>query len=135
MKEYLQYEQWVKPFFAPPEWAFGVVWPVLYLIIFVSFGWVFWKVFVKKDIPKNVLVPFILNLVFNFSFTPIMFGLENLWLAAADILLVLITIVWVMVVIKKYSKKVFWAQVPYLIWVSFATVLQLSILFLNTVSF
>jgi benzodiazapine receptor len=131
MKEYLQYEQWVKPFFAPPEWIFGVVWPVLYLIILVSFGWVFYKVFIKKDITKKVSIPFILNLVFNFSFTPIMFGLENLWLAAIDILLVLITIVWMMVVIKKYSKKVFWAQAPYLIWVSFATVLQLSILFLN----
>lgn len=131
MEYYLKYEEWVKPFFAPPEWAFGVVWPILYVVMAVSFGWIFWKIFVKKEIPKKVSVPFFLNIVFNFAFTPVLFWLGDLTLALVDVFLVWVTIVWIMFSIKEYDKNVFYAQIPYLLWVSFATCLQLSIWFLN----
>jgi tryptophan-rich sensory protein len=84
-----------------------------------------------KNIPFIVALPFVLNLIFNFAYTPLMFGLKNNTLASIDILLVLGTIIWMMIAIFPYMRSVTYMQIPYLIWVSFATVLQLSIYFLN----
>jgi benzodiazapine receptor len=130
MDSFEWYAQLKKPFFAPPSSLFGPVWTVLYAIIFVSFGYVFY-LFIKKTIPFIVVLPFILNLIFNFAFTPLQFGLKNNYLALVDIVLVLITLVWAMWSIWPYSKGITIAQVPYLLWVSFATILQVSITYLN----
>jgi len=76
-------------------------------------------------------LPFILNLVFNFAFTPLQFGLKNNLLAAIDILLVLGTLIWSMIAIYPYAKWITYIQIPYLIWVSFASILQLTVTYLN----
>ena len=128
--EYSLYQEFAKPFWAPPAWLFGPVWLVLYAIILISFGTVFYKVY-KKKLPVAVSIPFALNIVFNIAFTNIQFGLRNNILAAIDILLVLGTIVWMMVAIWPKVRWIAYAQIPYLIWVSFATVLQLTITYLN----
>lgn len=78
-----------------------------------------------------IALPFILNLVFNLIFTPIQFGLKNNLLAALDISLVLITLVWAMIAIYKYVPWITYIQIPYLLWVCFATVLQFSVTWLN----
>ena len=130
MENYSWYQQLIKPSFAPPSWIFGPVWTVLYIIIFISFGTVFYKV-INKQLPAVVLLPFILNLVFNFAFTPIQFGLKNNFLAAIDILLVLGTLVWLIVSIYSEIRWVSLVNIPYLMWVSFATVLQLTVTYLN----
>ncbi|PIR82994.1 hypothetical protein COU19_02930 [Candidatus Kaiserbacteria bacterium CG10_big_fil_rev_8_21_14_0_10_56_12] len=75
--------------------------------------------------------PFALNLVFSLAFSPIQFGLQNNLLAALDILLVLGTLVWAMRAIYRYERWIAYAQVPYLLWVAFATCLQLTITYLN----
>jgi tryptophan-rich sensory protein len=103
---------------------------VLYAIIAVSFGYVGY-LFFKGRISFFILLPFILNLIFNFSFTPIQFGLKNNLLAAVDILLVLGTLVWSLLVIWPHARWVVFANIPYLLWVIFATVLQLTITYLN----
>lgn len=87
--------------------------------------------FFQKQIPFIVLLPFILNLLFNFIFTPIQFGLKNNLIAATDILLVLGTLIWAMIAIYPHMKWVTYVQIPYLLWVCFATVLQLTITWLN----
>ena len=130
MNEASRYMEYVQPSWAPPSWVFGPVWSVLYLIIAVSFGYVFVKVF-QGEIPMWVAVPFVINLIANFSFTPVQFGLNNLPLASVIILIVLGTIVWAMWAVWPYAKWVTYAQIPYLLWVSFATVLQLTITYLN----
>jgi translocator protein len=124
------YDSLAKPTWTPESSTIGLIWNILYPIIFVSFGIVFYKVF-KKEIKLNVTIPFILNLLFNFAFTPILFGLKNLPLASIDILLVLITILWSMKAIYPHAKYITFLQIPYLIWVSIATTLQLSILVMN----
>jgi len=79
-----------------------------------------------------VALPFVINLIANFSFTPVQFGLNNLPLASVIILVVLGTIVWSMWAVWPHYKWVALIQIPYLLWVSFATVLQLTITYLNT---
>ena len=119
-----------RPFFAPPGWLFGPVWSVLYVVIAVSFGYVLYLA-IKKRLPWSVFTPFGLNLVFNVAFSPIQFGLKNNLLAAVDILLILGTLLWAMRVIWSRLPWVAYVNIPYLLWVSFATVLQLSIVWLN----
>lgn len=127
---YLWYSQLIKPSWAPPSWLFGPVWSVLYALIFVSFGTVFYKV-LTKQLPWIVALPFVLNLIFNFSFTYLQFGLQNNYLAALDILLVLGTLIWAMIIIYPHLRWVVLINAPYLLWVLFATVLQLTVTFLN----
>ena len=127
---YPQYAEYIKPWFSPPAWVFGPVWSVLYILIAISFGYVFMKVW-QGQIPKFVALPFLLNLIANFSFTPVQFGLNNLPLASIVILIVLTTLVWSMWAVWPHAKWVTYIQIPYLLWVSFATVLQLTITYLN----
>lgn len=142
MNTYNWYSQLAKPTWAPPSWLFGPVWTVLYFIIAASFGTVFYKAFTKQ-IPWIVALPFALNLFFNFIFTPIQFGLKNNLLASLDILLVLGTLVWALVALYLFGLKshietgapayawIIYANIPYLLWVTFATGLQLTITYLN----
>lgn len=127
---YKWYAELEKPSWAPPSWLFGPVWTALYIIIAVSFGAVFYKVLVRH-IPASVAVPFALNLLFNFAFTPLQFGLRNNFLASIDILLVVATLVWAFVAVWPHMKWVVYVNIPYLLWGLFATVLQLSVTSLN----
>jgi translocator protein len=130
MNTYNWYSQLIKPTWAPPSWLFGPVWTFLYILIAISFGKVFLMAW-QKQISPLVALPFVLNLIFNFSFTPLQFGLENNLLAGIDILLVLGTLIWAMIAIYPHMKWITYIQIPYLLWVSFATILQLTITFLN----
>ena len=130
MEQTTWYAALIKPSFAPPAYLFGPVWSVLYIIIFATFGYVFYKVW-QGEIPKIVALPFILNLFFNAAFTPLQFGLQNNLLAAIDITLVLVSLVLALWFIFPYAAFVVYANIPYLLWVLFATVLQFSITYLN----
>lgn len=124
------YAQLSKPSWSPPAEIFGPVWTVLYVLIAFSFGKVFYMVW-RKEVPGYVVWPFVLNLVCNAAFTPLQFGLKSNWLAAADILLVWGTLLWGMVAIYPYRRYLAYLQIPYLLWVTFATFLQLTITYLN----
>jgi tryptophan-rich sensory protein len=124
------YQNLNKPSWAPQEWVFGTVWSILYPIIFVVNGYVIY-LYAQGKIGLLVAVPFWLNLFFNIIFTPIQFGLKNNFLAFVDIALVLVTIIWAMVAIWPHAKIVSIVFIPYLIWVSIATALQLSITLKN----
>jgi len=130
METFLWYQSLVKPTWAPPAWLFGPAWTILYTLIAISFGVVFYKT-LKKQLPSKIALPFVLNLIFNFIFSPIQFGLQNNLLAAIDIILVLATLIWLIVIIWPKMRWVSWINIPYLLWVSFATVLQITITYLN----
>ncbi|MFC1490347.1 TspO/MBR family protein [Candidatus Latescibacterota bacterium] len=133
MTTYDWYSQLIKPIWSPPSWLFGPVWTVLYAIIMVTYGTVFYKAFTKQ-IPWIVALPFALNLLFNFAFTPIQFGLKNNLLASLDILLVVGTLIWALYAVWHTVPKLHWivyTNIPYLLWGSFATCLQLTITYLN----
>jgi translocator protein len=124
------YSQIIKPTWSPPAAVFGPVWTFLYVLIAISFGTVFYRTATKK-LALAVALPFFLNLVFNLAFTPLQFGLKNNLLAAADILLVLGTLIWAMIAIYPHARWICYIQIPYLLWVAFATALQLTITYLN----
>lgn len=124
------YESLKKPTWAPQPEVFGRVWSVIYPIIFGVNIYVVYLLS-KGKITWVVALPFWLNLVFNFAYTPVQFGLRNQLLSTIVILLVLITIIWSMVAIYPHSKWVTLAYAPYLIWVGIATVLQINLWWLN----
>lgn len=130
MNTYNWYSQLLKPTWAPPSWIFGPVWTVLYIGIAISFGKVFLMAW-EKQIGLIVALPFLLNIIFNIAFTPLQFGLKNNLFAAIDIILVLTTLIWAIIAIYPHAKWIAYMQIPYLLWVSFATVLQITITYLN----
>lgn len=128
------YTQLIKPTWAPPSWIFGPVWAVLYIIVAISFGTVFYKAFTEK-LSWIVALPFVLNLIFNFAFTPIQFGLKNNLLASIDILLIVGTLIWALAAIWYAAPSLRWISyinIPYLLWGLFATCLQLTITYINS---
>ncbi len=119
-----------KPSWTPSPRIIGQIWQILYPIIFLSLAYVVVQAF-RGKVPWRVAVPFLINLVANVIFTPIQFGWRNLPLAAADILVVWFTILWMMFAAWPHARWLSFAQLPYLTWVSIATVLQLSITWMN----
>ena len=130
MEQMEWYATLIKPEWAPPAFLFGPVWAVLYAVIIVSFGYVVY-LWWKRRIAFPAARPFLPNSVCNPACSPIQFGLENNLLAAVDILLVLATLVWALVSIWPRVRWVALANIPYLLWVSFATMLQFTITWLN----
>ena len=124
------YNSLAKPNWTPAPATIGLIWQILYPIILVSFGYVFVQA-IRGKVPWMVALPFAINLVANLIFTPIQFGMRNLPLAAADILIIWATIIWMVIVVCRHYRWVAFAQGPYFIWVSLATVLQLSITMMN----
>jgi len=105
----------IKPDWNPESGTIGLIWQILYPIILITFGYVFVQA-IRKKLPWQIAIPFAINLVANMLFTPIQFGLRNLPLAAADILIVLVTIPVMMLVVWKDHRWIAIAQVPYFIW-------------------
>jgi tryptophan-rich sensory protein len=124
------YDSLWKPAWTPAPATIGLIWQILYPIIIVTFGFVFVQAF-RRKLQWTVALPFAINLVANLAFTPIQFGLRNLPLAAVDILVVLSTIIWMMLAIWPRYRWVAVCQLPYFVWVSIATVLQLSMTWKN----
>lgn len=124
------YDSLDKPSWTPAPSTIGLIWQILYPVILITFGFVFVQVF-RSKVSWWVALPFAINLVANLIFTPIQFGLRNLPLASFDILVVWVTIIASMIAIWPHYRWVAIAQIPYLIWVSIATTLQLSITYLN----
>lgn len=124
------YQQLAKPSWTPAPQTIGTIWTALYPVIALAYGYMVVRVF-RGTAPKALLVPIALNVISNLAFTPIQFGLRNLPLATADIIIVLVTIVWSIAAFWPYSRIAALALVPYLAWVATATVLQVSITLAN----
>lgn len=130
MNSYDQYLDYKKPLLSPPAYLFGIVWPILYILIAISYGFIFYQAF-KGKIAWKITIPFSINLAANFSYTYFQFGLKNYTLATIDILIILTTIIITMVLMWSRHRWVFYLQIPYLLWVSFATYLQIAVTILN----
>ena len=119
-----------KPFFNPPSWLFGPVWTTLYILMGVAL-WLVWNAPETHPQRKNGIIIFAIQLIFNFLWSFLFFGMRNPLFALFDIVLMLITITLTIIIFRKINTKTTPLLVPYLAWVSFATLLNVSIWWLN----
>ena len=119
-----------KPFFAPPNWIFGPVWTLLYGLMGIAF-FLIWRKGIKKGEVKEALTIFGIHLIFNFLWSMIFFGLRMPLTAFLEILLLIILIIEVISQFRLINRWAGWLLIPYLGWVIWAAVLNLSIVVLN----
>ena len=115
-----------KPIIYPPGYLFGLVWSALYLMMGVSLYLV-----IEKTKEKLPYILFGSQLVLNFFWTLIFFGLKNIVLAIIEIIALWGLILWTIIIFRKYSKPAAYLLIPYILWVTFATILTISIFLLN----
>lgn len=119
----------VRPSFAPPNWLFGPVWTLLYALMGIAL-FVIWEM--KKSQRRNrALQIFCVQLILNAVWTPVFFGLHALFAAFVIIIAMWLAIIWTIVVFYREKKIAAYLLIPYLAWVSFASVLNGAIWILN----
>ncbi|MFH1682806.1 MAG: TspO/MBR family protein [Candidatus Woesearchaeota archaeon] len=120
------YVDLVKPSFNPPSWIFGPVWIILYLLMGISL----YLVWVKRT-DKLALSVFGIQLFLNSLWSILFFGLRNPLFAFVEIIFLWVMILYSFILFYKISKKAAYLLVPYLLWVSFAAVLNIFLYLLN----
>lgn len=118
-----------KPSFNPPNQLFGPVWTSLYALMGISL-FLLWKS-PKSLERKNAIIIFFVQLFFNFWWSIIFFSFHLLFLAVIDIVLLWLLIIYMIIVFKRVKPVAAYMNIPYLLWVSFATALSISIWHLN----
>ena len=116
-----------KPFFSPPNWLFAPVWTTLYILMGISL----YLILNKKKVDKTAVMIFVVQLVLNFLWSIMFFGLHSPFLGLINIILLWLTIVWTIISFMKVSKTAGYLLFPYILWVSFASLLNLAVYLLN----
>jgi translocator protein len=124
------YQTLNRPFFAPPNWIFAPVWIALYAMMAIALFLVV-KKGTQNQHTKSAVILFVVQLVLNALWSIIFFGSKQLWIAFAEILLLLCFIILTTIKFQKISKTSFVLMLPYIAWVSFATILNLGFAILN----
>ena len=124
------YPTLVKPVFNPPNWIFAPVWTLLYIMMGIAAGLV-WTNEYEQKIVKKALGFFAIQLGLNALWSYLFFGLHNPLLALIEIVLLWLMIFETYNQFKKIDKVSGFLMIPYLAWVSFATILNASIWWLN----
>ena len=119
-----------RPSFAPPDWTFGVVWPILYVMMGIS-GFLIWERDINKKQVKVALGLFMLQLFLNGIWTPIFFGLHMIAIALVEIVLLWVAILLTIFAFWRISKAAAFLLFPYILWVSFAVFLNAAFWYLN----
>ena len=118
-----------KPSFNPPNWLFGPVWTTLYLLIGISF-FLIWKIAPSKE--RNVAIfVFLIQLLLNFGWSFFFFYFKMIGFALVEISLLWMSIVIMLILFYKVRPVAAYINIPYFLWVSFATVLNAAYYFLN----
>jgi tryptophan-rich sensory protein len=125
------YPTLIKPSFNPPNWVFAPAWSLLYLLMGVAAGLVWDRIEYEKEAVKNALVFFAIQLALNALWSYLFFGLMNPLLALIEIFVLWLMIYETLLKFIKINKVAGYLLVPYLLWVSFATILNASIWWLN----
>jgi tryptophan-rich sensory protein len=119
-----------KPTFNPPNWVFGPVWTFLYTIMGFSTAVIWHKGWSRREV-KIALIIFLIHLGLNALWTQLFFGMRSPELALVEIVFLFISIAMYSLRFYRLEPWTGWAQIPYLLWVLFATVLNASIVWLN----
>lgn len=119
-----------KPVFNPPNWIFAPVWSALYFMMGLAAGLV-WNKGLKKAGVGMALGLFVGQFVMNLAWTPVFFGRQQMGMGLVIIAMLLIGILLTMRRFFQLDRLSGWLMVPYLLWVSFATLLNASLWYLN----
>lgn len=119
-----------KPVFNPPNWLFGPVWTILYIMIGIS-AYLVWQQRSKSINYINAEYAYFLQLLFNLSWSIVFFGLHQILAALIVIIALWLSIVANIFFFSKVNRVAAWLLVPYLLWVTFASILNLYIYRLN----
>ena len=125
------YPTLVKPIFNPPNWVFAPVWTLLYIGMGIAAGLIWDEIENKQKEVKIALQYFVLQLGLNALWSYLFFSLHNLLLASIEIILLLLVIIECYKLFKPINPTAAKLFIPYIVWVSFATLLTLSIFYLN----
>ncbi len=125
------YETLNKPSFNPPNWLFAPVWTVLYVVMGISLFLIWSSENAARDRKSTALILFSLQLLLNVVWSVFFFGLKNPFLAFLEIIFLWGTITFTIFSFHKISVSSAYLLLPYLLWVSFASVLNCSIVLLN----
>ncbi|WP_044233990.1 TspO/MBR family protein [Haliscomenobacter hydrossis] len=120
-----------KPSWNPPAYLFAPVWTLLYALMGIAF-WLIWKNETAVAKKRSAYVAFALQLFLNFWWSIIFFKFQSPFFALIEIILLLFMIILTIFHFSKISKTAAWLLVPYLLWVSFASVLNYTIWALNS---
>lgn len=114
--------QAVKPSITPPNWVFPIVWTILFFLIALSlyFSWVI----ANKKEKNKIILAYGFNFVFNIAWSIFYFGLKNPLTAFFDLILLWVSILYMIILTWKIDKKAAYLLIPYLLWVSFAGILN-----------
>ncbi len=121
-----------KPSFNPPSFIFGPVWTILYILLAV-FYWRLGKIITPENmvVIKNIKNIFILQLILNFMWTPVFFGLKSILGGLIMLILLDLLVFYITWMCFKVDKICFYISLIYLLWLLYATSLNLSLLILN----
>lgn len=118
------------PSFAPPASVYGPVWTILYLLMGIA-SYRIWMYGIQDKKVQNALAVYIIQLALNLLWTIVFFTFINFWSAFLIIVVLLTFIIWTTILFYKIDKSAGYLMIPYIIWVAFATILNLLIDILN----
>jgi benzodiazapine receptor len=123
------YRALVKPSWQPPDWLFGPVWTTIFILAAVSAA-LAWRAAGETQ-RRMVVILFVANGILNVGWSLLFFHLKRPLLAGLEVILLWASIVALIWYVQRFSRAAAWLLVPYLLWVSFATVLNWTIVALN----
>ena len=121
-----------KPSFNPPGWIFGPVWILLYLLMGMSLYLVWQKRAHEKKKIETAVKVFLFQLILNAIWSPLFFSFHSIGGALIDIIALWMSIIATIFLFAKINQKAAWLLAPYILWVTFALILNTSIWILNS---
>lgn len=124
------YPTLLKPSFNPPNWLFGPVWIVLYLMMGIAL-YIVWQRSGSGQNVQTAVIVFIIQLILNAAWSLIFFGLQSPFWAFVEIVVLWVAILITIILFREISRTASYLLVPYILWVTFAAILNFSIWRLN----
>lgn len=129
-KNFVFYKELSKPPVSPPGWVFPVTWAILYAVMGISLFLIF-RSDTSQSRKHTAYWLYVIQLVFNFAWSIVFFRFRMLEISVAVILLLLITLIAMITIFFRIRHTAAYLNIPYLIWVLFASYLNIGVLLLN----
>ena len=125
-----------KPFFNPPGWLFGPVWTILYFLMGLA-TWIILKrrygllQLKQKELQRQALQFYLVQIILNFLWSPVFFAFHSPMIAVFILISLLVIFIQMTIIYARLDKRTLWCLIPNIAWLAFATLLNLSLVFLN----